>query len=1092
MVIETPPIPNDMVDLMKALAKQVIKDKPDNIYEFSAKFFEDLLIKRDGSLDKGYGKFRRYEKYCAYMKTMDKRPKPKSIDTTATSCINYDSTDSGISSGGGDLGGHQGLLPSGGEEGPPIMEVNGVAIKAIPRQTTSKAVRQPKNVSMNSQVANSLLVSDSMDPIDECLTKQLPRASSKMVRKLSSKRNPENLIVIAEETSMDVVDSEELIRQTGAAVRIQRAFRRCVIKSREKKEIRAAEIIQKAYKVFVAKKICNFEVDGIKPLANHFVKVTTVEETHQEPNAIAIHDKQSEHSVSNDLQIDNDIISKEEIISDQVVADSNDAKVSHIILKVDELSSTSEKVEIDTKLTCNDEGNHDNELTVNEVAQSNGQTSLLDKEIESNIETHILKDNIVVLENVNNKDNIEPSGQELNNDTKNNIVESDEVEKINIADNIVQNEEKDKLITEQVISNKQKTNKEDTNFQIEEVETTNNKDSIVQSGAKDIALKEEVVSKVEIPQTKDIIVDNSDDKDKLETIHTAGSKADELGNVSLISVINSAPENNYINVFNVDSRKDSKENSPDTLPSHSSLIDETITNKMDTIDLTNRANNEINDSLLNENTIGNVAKPMSVIADGTGHDDSDSTVDASNIIDEIHIIESQSELNLSVKNNVRNVVGKPDEKYFAIDEIESIKNDIIVQDTILDTGSNNIKTYDADRIQISEEHQSLNIHNQNSDLANIEKPIVKCEENRSLKNIEKPNDDDLIVQCETSPALQGFEKPDAAMLLEECEEIPSLKEMEQPNDADLTVKCEAKQDIEANPSSSNNTMVENRSLDGDLQENVKTQMDPKLSTPNEEKPSQEQILSNSDEQHEVNSNCTEDKNSNQIDQNLLKTIVLNPLNSPLNLIQNESKVNEFAVESNTTDAPAIQTIPNDSFLELSPRDLENNDEKTEIDIDIKQDLDFKETPNSSGDNDDGNDEVDFPNKDIEFLSEKENPVSETGIMTTHEIPETISLDKDTINQSSLSIALDTQPSLKKSPTILRDLSSLNIPSTTNSPTFEKDNAQDDSTIPGTPVSRLPSPSSVSQSSSAPTPESELLSDITVVDTTGMMPIFRNH
>lgn len=272
MVIETPTIPNDMVDLMKALAKQVIKENPDNIYEFAAKFFEDLLIKRDGSLDKGYGKFRRYEKYCAIMEKMEKRPTPKSIGES-TRCSNYDSTDSGVSSGGevAAVGRHGASSLTSDSEGPPI-EVNGVAMKAMYRKHAPKTVRKPRNISLNSPTTKTLV---SIVDVNE---EQQSKTATKSARKLSSKKPAENLIVIAEETSSDVADSEQAIRHTAAAVRIQRAFRRCVIRAREKKEIRAAEIIQKAYKVFVAKRISNFEVDGLKPIANHFVKVQTFED----------------------------------------------------------------------------------------------------------------------------------------------------------------------------------------------------------------------------------------------------------------------------------------------------------------------------------------------------------------------------------------------------------------------------------------------------------------------------------------------------------------------------------------------------------------------------------------------------------------------------------------------------------------------------------------------------------------------------------------------------------------------------------------------------------------------------------------------
>ncbi len=72
-LLTSPFVPEGMVDLMKKLSKGVIKERPENIYEYAADFFEKMLIERDGSLDKGYGKFRSYTEYCKFMDKMDQR-----------------------------------------------------------------------------------------------------------------------------------------------------------------------------------------------------------------------------------------------------------------------------------------------------------------------------------------------------------------------------------------------------------------------------------------------------------------------------------------------------------------------------------------------------------------------------------------------------------------------------------------------------------------------------------------------------------------------------------------------------------------------------------------------------------------------------------------------------------------------------------------------------------------------------------------------------------------------------------------------------------------------------------------------------------
>lgn len=56
-----PKIPDGMVELMKNLVKSVLKEQPENIYLFAAEHFENLVLKRDGSLDKEYSVFRKYE-----------------------------------------------------------------------------------------------------------------------------------------------------------------------------------------------------------------------------------------------------------------------------------------------------------------------------------------------------------------------------------------------------------------------------------------------------------------------------------------------------------------------------------------------------------------------------------------------------------------------------------------------------------------------------------------------------------------------------------------------------------------------------------------------------------------------------------------------------------------------------------------------------------------------------------------------------------------------------------------------------------------------------------------------------------------------
>ncbi|CAG9811277.1 unnamed protein product [Chironomus riparius] len=59
----TPKIPQGLEELMLNLAKSVIKENPQNLYEFAAEYFEKLLKERDGKVDDSYKKLPAYKAY---------------------------------------------------------------------------------------------------------------------------------------------------------------------------------------------------------------------------------------------------------------------------------------------------------------------------------------------------------------------------------------------------------------------------------------------------------------------------------------------------------------------------------------------------------------------------------------------------------------------------------------------------------------------------------------------------------------------------------------------------------------------------------------------------------------------------------------------------------------------------------------------------------------------------------------------------------------------------------------------------------------------------------------------------------------------
>lgn len=111
-----PKIPDGLVDLMKNLAKSVLKEQPENIYLFAAEYFENLVLERDGSLDKGYSVFRKYEE------ELEKRR-----DIEGCSRCRRLANNDGVSTTDDES------PPNIENDSPLDMSVNGVAIKAVPR-----------------------------------------------------------------------------------------------------------------------------------------------------------------------------------------------------------------------------------------------------------------------------------------------------------------------------------------------------------------------------------------------------------------------------------------------------------------------------------------------------------------------------------------------------------------------------------------------------------------------------------------------------------------------------------------------------------------------------------------------------------------------------------------------------------------------------------------------------------------------------------------------------------------------------------------------------------------------------------------------
>ncbi|XP_055321231.1 titin homolog [Sitodiplosis mosellana] len=168
----TPKIPDGMVELMKNLAKSVLKEQPDNIYLFAAEYFENLVRERDGSLDKGYSTFRKYDDVIAKRRGGDVCPRCNCTLHPERKEDDEPAEGEGNSSPRND-----------DDEKALDMSVNGVAIKAMPRdgksskgQKSRQRLETIRSVSMDSAIeddSKSQLTSPKSNSQDKPIDPQL-------------------------------------------------------------------------------------------------------------------------------------------------------------------------------------------------------------------------------------------------------------------------------------------------------------------------------------------------------------------------------------------------------------------------------------------------------------------------------------------------------------------------------------------------------------------------------------------------------------------------------------------------------------------------------------------------------------------------------------------------------------------------------------------------------------------------------------------------------------------------------------------------------------------------------------------------------
>lgn len=141
----TPKIPDGMVELLKNLAKGVLKEQPENIYLFAAEYFDNLVRERDGSLNKGYATFRKYDDETVDRRNFDVCPR--------CNCILHPERKDEDSA-------EEGPSPRNDDENALDMSVNGVAIKAVARDGKSKNQKNRQRLETIRSVSTDSAIED--------------------------------------------------------------------------------------------------------------------------------------------------------------------------------------------------------------------------------------------------------------------------------------------------------------------------------------------------------------------------------------------------------------------------------------------------------------------------------------------------------------------------------------------------------------------------------------------------------------------------------------------------------------------------------------------------------------------------------------------------------------------------------------------------------------------------------------------------------------------------------------------------------------------------------------------------------------------
>ncbi|XP_049534023.1 uncharacterized protein LOC125950255 [Anopheles darlingi] len=207
MPISAPKIPDGLPELMRGLAKSVIKENPENLYLHAAEYFENLIRERDGTLERGYQGFNAYQVYADYKeKTREKLGLAPGKQSSVSDEGDGDADDTGSGESASKTRGRtrrrRTRKPSSAEKENPVTEVQSATIPR--REGETERVSRRKSSELSEDAAPVSVVEEEVVKVHYNPPEAQPTA-----RVVSAQS------VEAEQAVLTVLDDEQMLDSDG-------------------------------------------------------------------------------------------------------------------------------------------------------------------------------------------------------------------------------------------------------------------------------------------------------------------------------------------------------------------------------------------------------------------------------------------------------------------------------------------------------------------------------------------------------------------------------------------------------------------------------------------------------------------------------------------------------------------------------------------------------------------------------------------------------------------------------------------------------------------------------------------------------------